>query len=122
MEVRHGFRMKRGKRHRHGCVLGRCASGAPTVELAKNVVMGVRTPTPRTPGRALRRLAAREHPGSGVGAGTEQAQAEPPRQESRDELTLDAVPRGVEPWREGAQPALARRDGHDAASDTTLAG
>ena len=55
------------------------------------------------------------------GLRNEQIHAQPLRQKFRNELALDAVARGVERRREGPKPALARRNGDDAAADSALA-
>ena len=70
-----------------------------------------------TTGRAsARRRAACGHaaPRSPGGPRREQVEPQPPRQEARGELALDAVAGVVERRRERAEPALARRDGDDA--------
>ena len=51
----------------------------------------------------------------------EQIHSQPLRQEFCGKLALDAVARGVERRREGAESALAGRNGDDAAADAALA-
>ena len=92
---------------------------------------GRRRPRGRPRARAPRRARARASRGAtsrdspsapGRGRRGEQVEPERAREEPRGELSLDAVPRRVEPRREGAEPALARGDGHDAAADAALPG
>src|SRR5690606_2430095 len=58
---------------------------------------------------------------SGLGFGQEQVQPQALGEEPGDQLALDAVAGGIERRGEGAEPALARRDGDDAAADPALA-
>ena len=54
-------------------------------------------------------------------AGGKQVDPQLLRHVFRLQLSFDAVSGRVEPWREGAKPALAGRDGDDAATDTDTA-
>src|SRR3954467_12757460 len=56
-----------------------------------------------------------------VGLRDEEIHSQPLGEELGDELSLHAVPGGVEWRRKGAKPALAGRDGPDAAADPALA-